>query len=145
MSDAELEELLRERAIEQVEPDVETADQELAAARAHLASAELISDQDPSGAFAMGYDAMRKAVSAHMRARGYRVAKGPGYHHRTGRYALAALDHLAVEEHVEAFAALRQLRNQSEYDALLIEADDVVELLSHAHSLVAAVEEDLGR
>jgi hypothetical protein len=64
MSDDEIRQLLAEGAIEQVEPDAETAAEEVAMARSHLTSAELISDQDPSGAFALGYDAMRKAISA---------------------------------------------------------------------------------
>jgi DNA integrity scanning protein DisA with diadenylate cyclase activity len=143
MSDDDIRQLLADRAIEQVEPDAETAAEELAVARNHLKSAELISDQDPSGAFAMGYDAMRKAISAHMRARGYRATKGPGRHYRTGRYALAALDSLDAEEHVEAFDDLRRLRNQSEYDALRVESDEVAENLAHAHALVRAIEEDL--
>jgi hypothetical protein len=144
MSDDDIRQLLAEGAIEQVEPDPETAAEELAVARSHLTSAELISDQDPSGAFALGYDAMRKAISAHMRARGYRVTKGPGHHFRTGRYALAALDGLGAQEHVEAFDDLRRLRNQSEYDALSVESDEVAESLAHAHALVDAIEEDLG-
>jgi hypothetical protein len=61
MSDDDIRQLLVDGAIEQVEPDPETAAGELAVARSHLTSAELITDQDPSGAFALGYDAMRKA------------------------------------------------------------------------------------
>jgi HEPN domain len=143
MSEDDIRQLLADRAIERVERDAETAAEELAAARKHLKSAELISDQDPSGAFAMGYDAMRKAISAHMRANGYRVTMGPGHHYRTGRYALAALDSLGVEEHVEAFDDLRRLRNQSEYEALTVESDEVAEALAHAYTLVDAIERDL--
>jgi hypothetical protein len=71
------------------------------------------------------------------------VTKGSGHHFRTGRYALAALDSLGVEEHVEAFDDLRRLRNQSEYDALTVELDEVAESLAHAHALFDAIEEDL--
>lgn len=101
MNEEELRKLLAERAIEPVEPDPMTALQELEAARAHLESADRICDDDPSGAFAMSYDAMRKAISAHMRAQGYRATKGQGHHHRTGRYALAALADAGIEQDVD--------------------------------------------
>ncbi len=139
MGEAELLRLLAEKAIERVETDRETARQELDGAKRHLESAASIADADPTAAFAVSYDAMRKAISAHMRASGYRVKKGPGHHQRTGRYALAALDDLHVEDHIEAFDSLRQLRNQSEYDALMVEPDEVEEILEHARALVGAV------
>lgn len=144
MSEKELRRLVTERLVEQVESDPDTALQEIDTARRHLESARRIADDDPTGAFAMAYDAMRKAVAAHMRAHGYRVTKGPGHHLRTGRYAVAALDHLDVEEHIAAVDELRQLRNQSEHEALLIEPEEVDELLLHARVLVDAVEGDLG-
>ena len=143
MGEAELLRLLAEKAIERVETDRETARQELDGATRHLESAASIADADPTAAFAVGYDAMRKAISAHMRASGYRVKRGSGHHQRTGRYALAALDGLHVEDHIEAFDSLRQLRNQSEYDALMVEPDEVAEVLEHARALVSAVSVDL--
>lgn len=79
-----------------------------------------------------------------MRHRGYRVGKGKGRHARTGQYAMAALDDVAVEEHLDAFDELRQLRNQSEYDALLVDANDVADALARADAIIAAVAKDLG-
>jgi hypothetical protein len=137
--------LINEGVIERVDPDPDTARQELRAARAHVESAVLIAGGDPTGAFAMAYDAMRKAFSAHMRATGYRATTGKGHHYRTGRYALVALRGRGVEGHVEAFDDLRQLRNQSQYDALMVEPDDVTDILAHAEALVAAIEVELGR
>ncbi len=78
-----------------------------------------------------------------MRSRGYRVTKGKGHHARTGRYAIAAIDDARVEEHLEAFDELRQLRNQSEYDALLLGSEDVADALARAHAIIEAVERDL--
>ena len=144
MGEKELRRLRSEGVIEKVEPDMETARQELDGARRHLVSATLIAAEDPAAAFAVGYDAMRKAVSAHLRNGGYRVTKGTGHHHRTGQYAMAALDHLDVAENIEAFDDLRQLRNQSEYDALMVGPAEVAEILSHAYALVAAISDDLG-
>ena len=82
---------------------------------------------------------MRKAIQAHMRANGYRVTKGAGGHRKTGEYALAALDALDIGPHLDEFDALRQLRNQSEYEALFVQSDEVEHALEHARSIVDAV------
>jgi len=89
------------------------------------------------------YDAIRKAISAHMRSRGFRVAKGPGAHVKTGRYARVALDHLGVDEHFDEFDVLRDLRNQSEYDARALRQDDVEDASARALAIVFGVERDL--
>lgn len=143
MSQQELDDLVATGVIERVAADPETARVELDQARLHAESAAEIAERDPVGAFAIGYDAIRKALSAHMRHRGYRVGKGKGHHARTGSYALAALDDPRVEEHLEAFDELRQLRNQSEYDALVLDARDVSDALARADAIIGAVENDL--
>ncbi len=143
MSQDELDELAAEGVIEQVAADPETTRIELEQARLHVESAAEIAARDPVAAFAIGYDAIRKSLSAHMRSRGYRVTKGKGHHARTGRYAIAAIDDARVEEHLEAFDELRQLRNQSEYDALLLGSEDVADALALAHAIIEAVERDL--
>lgn len=143
MSQDELDELVAEGVIEQVAADPETARIELEQARLHVESAAEIAERDPVAAFAIGYNAIRKALSAHMRSRGYRVTKGKGHHARTGRYAITAIDDARVEEHLEAFDELRQLRNQSEYDALLLGSEDVADALARAHAIIEAVEKDL--
>lgn len=140
MSQEGLDELVVEGVIERVAPDPETARIELDQARLHVESAAEIAERDPVAAFAIGYDAMRKALSAHMRSRGYRITKGKGHHARTGRYAIAAIDDARVEEHLEAFDELRQLRNQSEYDALLLGSEDVAEALVRADAIINAVD-----
>lgn len=142
MSQEELGELLAEGAIESA-ADPETARVELEQARLHVESAAEIAERDPVAAFAIGYDAIRKALSAHMRSRGYRITKGKGHHARTGRYALAAIDDPRLEEHLEAFDELRQLRNQSEYDALVLAVDDVTDALARADAIINAVDRDL--
>ena len=139
MTQEELDELVAEGAIERVVPDPETARVELGQARLHVESAAQIAERDPVAAFAIGYDAIRKALSAHMRSRGYRLTRGGGHHTRIGRYALAAIDDARLDEHLEAFDELRQLRNQSEYDALVLDPDDVNDVLAHADAVVTAV------
>jgi HEPN domain len=143
MSQEELDELVAEAVIESVVPDPETARIELEQAQLHVESAAEIAERDPVAAFAIGYDAIRKALSAHMRSRGYRVMRGPGHHARIGRYALAAIDDPRLEEHLEAFDELRQLRNQSEYDALVLDSDDVADALARADAIMTAVEATL--
>ena len=76
MSQEELDALVAEGVIEPVAPDPETARIELEQARLHVESAAEIAERDPVAAFAIGYDAIRKALSAHMRGSGYRVTKG---------------------------------------------------------------------
>ncbi len=143
MSQEELDGLVAEGVIESVAADPETARIELGQARLHVESAAEIAERDPVAAFAIGYDAIRKALSAHMRNRGYRVTRGKGRHARTGRYAIAAIDDARVEEHLEAFDELRQLRNQSAYDALLLDHNDVTDALARADAIINAVDNDL--
>lgn len=143
MTEADVRRLLAEKKIRTVRPDPETAQVELDVARRHIASAEKIMDDDPTLAFTALYDAIRKAIAAHMRSRGYRVARGPGAHAKTGEYALAALDHLDIEAHLDEFDTLRDLRNQSEYEALSMGVDDVREAVEHATAVVDAVARDL--
>jgi len=143
MSQEELDELIADGVIERVAADPETARVELEQARLHVESAAEIADRDPVAAFAIGYDAIRKALSAHMRDRGYRVGKGKGHHARTGRYAMAAIDDARVEEHLDAFDELRQLRNQSKYDAVILDTSDVADALARADAIIGAITRDL--
>jgi hypothetical protein len=139
MTEAQIQRLLAERKIEQVDPDPETARQEVDTAQRHIAAAREIAELDPTLAFIGLYDAIRKAIQAHMRAGGYRVTRGPGAHVKIGEYARAALDELDIEDVLDEFDALRILRNQSEYEALFVQADDVERALGAARALVEAV------
>lgn len=144
MTEADLQRLLATGRIEQTKPDPQTAAEELATARRHILAAGQIADVDPTLAFTGLYDAIRKAIQAHMRAHGYRVARGPGGHLKTGEYALAALDALAIDAHLDEFDSLRIARNQSEYEALFVQPDEVAEALYHAEAIVEAVARALG-
>lgn len=109
----------------------------------HLESAAALANSDPTAAFAIVYEATRKAISAHMRARGLRVAAGAGAHVRIGEYAAAALCGPAIAAHVTRFDDLRKLRNRSAYEGLLVEPVEVAEALVHAEAIVEAVAEEL--
>lgn len=142
MTDAEIQKLLDDGVIRKIKADTETARVEVATARSHLDTAATAARSDPNGAFQLVYDAARKAISAHMRANGYRVGRGQGAHMRTGRYAEVALPGVDPR-HLDAFEDLRSIRNQSEYDALLLEEHDALEALEHATAIVDAVDRDL--
>lgn len=143
MTEADVQRLLTEKKIRRVAPDPETARAEIDIARRHIVSAEKIVADDSTLALTALYDAMRKATAAHMRSRGYRLTRGPGAHAKTGEYALAALDHLDIGSHLDEFDALRDLRNQSEYEALQVDVEEVREALQHVSAIVEAIARDL--
>ncbi|MGH3115623.1 MAG: HEPN domain-containing protein [Gaiellales bacterium] len=124
-------------------PIPETARAEIDLARRHIASAEKIMADDSTLAFMALYDAMRKAIAAHMRSRGYRVTRGLGAHAKTGEYALAALEHLDIGSHLDEFDALRNLRNQSKYEAVHVDVEEAREALEHVSVIVEAIADDL--
>jgi len=138
----DLQRLIDSDAVRPAEIDAEAAMRDLDASRAHLASARLVADIDPTGGFVMAYDATRKAIAAHMRSRGLRVRKGPGEHERTALYASAALDP-DISEHLDALDGMRRLRHQSEYGARLIRPEELEVALEHATAIVDSVERDL--
>lgn len=143
MSEPGVQRLLRDGVIRHVAADEQTARTELATARTHLESAETLSGSDPNAAFQLAYDGARKAIAAHMRASGYRIGSGQGAHAKTGQYASVALDDEGLEPHLDAFDDLRSLRNQSQYDAVVLAEGDVEDALDHARAIVEAVENDL--
>ena len=143
MSADDIAALLAQRVVERVKVDVEAARRNLVAANAHLRAAEAVASDDPTGAFVLAYDAMRKAISAHMRANGLRVTSRPGAHERTGRYARAALDACEIDGHLAAFDDLRRVRNKTEYDALIVTEATAADAVVHSRAIVDAVERDL--
>lgn len=143
MTETDVQRLVAEKKIRTVSPDPETAQAEIDVARRHIASAQKIMADDSSLAFTALYDAMRKAITAHMRSRGYRVTRGPGAHMKAGEYALAALDLLDIGSHLDEFDAVRDLRNQSEYEAHQVDLEEVREALEHASAIVEAIARDL--
>ena len=133
------EDLIREGVIERVPPDIAAAAAELAVARTHLTSAESLRESDPVMAFTAAYEASRKAISALLRADGYRIMSGPGAHVRTGRYGEAALADSSAAAAVTNFDLLRRVRNQAQYDAQPVAPADVIEALEHGRDILEAV------
>ncbi|MFC3688568.1 hypothetical protein [Aquipuribacter hungaricus] len=109
----------------------------LAACEQHLRSAGLLADVDPATACAALYDAARKAVTAHMLARGYRVQNRAGAHEAVGLYAASELDDPTGS--VGWLQAMRLKRNRSEYHDVPVGRQEVAADLTRAWGIVAAV------
>lgn len=133
-----LAELIAARRLEQVEPDEAVARAVLAEADRHLASAETILATDPDGAYALLYDAARKAVTAVMSARGLRATNRPGAHAAVVAFANAEMTGLGADDAIAAFDRLRRTRNHSEYGALPLGAQQVAADLGTVGEIVRA-------
>jgi len=143
MSGAEVDAFVAEGVLVRVPPDRKAAERELSTARMHLAGAASSASVDPTGSFTVAYDAARKAVVAHMRARGLRVRSRFGAHYQTGRYATAVLMGRGIDVHVVAFVDMREVCNDTEYEGQMVAVSDSAEALLHARAIVGAVEADL--
>lgn len=126
--------------LEQVQSSPATAERLLAAAAAHIALARKGIDDDPDGAFQLGYDAARKSCAALLAIQGLRATTHGG--------------HVAVQEAVkEQFAGpngmpvfgrlsrLRRQRNATEYpdpDSPTITSDDAIDCLAVAGEMLEA-------
>src|SRR5271157_1164112 len=76
---AEIEALLAGGELQQVPASREQADRLLEQARHHLESAQTLRDFDPEGAYALVYDAARKALTAMLENQGLRPTSKGGH------------------------------------------------------------------
>ena len=106
-----VEQLLRDRHLQQVVADADTVTALLQAASRHIATATAAVDGDPEGAYSLAYDAARKSATAVLAHQGLRPTSAGG--------------HIAVVETIHAqfpkvpglasLDRLRRHRNQPEY------------------------------
>ena len=68
-----IDELVGARRLERVPADHAAATRRPTSARRHLQSATILARDDPDAAYALLYDAARKAVAAHVQAHGLRA------------------------------------------------------------------------
>lgn len=130
-----IDDLLRTGRLERVEADVAVAVTKIEEAQRHLESARTIAQLDPEGAYALLYDAARKAVDAHMAAHGLRASKSrPGAHEAVALYGTAALGGEA-----KALNRMRKHRNRAEYATLHVSQALIETDLRHAQGMVEAV------
>jgi len=141
MSPPSLKELVSTGRIEQVPADQEVAAAVLEEAHRHLLSADAIAEIDPSGAYSLLYDASRKAVSAHMTAKGFRASSDrPGSHAAVIAYATAVLKAGGASELLRNFDRMRRTRHRVEYDGTIIGSRQLQEDLQQARRIVDLVE-----
>jgi hypothetical protein len=142
VSDA-VDELVRRRRLEHVLPDRPLSREELEAAQDNLESAERLAASNARLAYKALYDAARTAISAHMRAHGYRVRGVREAHVKTAEYATAALGHLSIAAELNRFGRMRIKRHNIEYGAQRVGEAEVRAALRHAHAIVEAIAQDL--
>lgn len=127
--------LIADKLIEQVHPDRAAADRMLDEARAHLESAAKIADSDSAGAYALVYNAARKALAAVLENEGLRATSRGG--HIAVFRAVHAQLHPPMGRTLEPFDRMRRHRNEIEYGAQgSVVAEDVREDADKAQAIV---------
>lgn len=132
-----VERMLAANELQRVPPSRDQADRLLRQARGHLQSAEDICQRDPSGGYALVYDAARKALTAILENQGLRPTTRGGH--------LAAFDAVRAQldpplgDLLMPFDRMRRQRNDVEYppaDAPEVTGDDVNDDIPKAAALV---------
>ncbi|MGB8022443.1 MAG: HEPN domain-containing protein [Candidatus Nanopelagicales bacterium] len=105
--------MLTDGQLQQVPASRTHADVLLAQAHAHLAAAQAIQDADPTGAYALLYDAARKALVAVLENQGLRPTRRGG--HIAAYEAVRAELDPPLGAHLRPYDRMRRRRNESEY------------------------------
>lgn len=132
-----LDDLRNKGLIEKVEPDQAAASGWLDDAGRHLDAATMVANLDPSGAYALAYDAARKSVAAALLMSGHRVLSRPGSHQALAQYA-ESIAIQADEPALTRFDRLRRNRNRSEYGSRTFGKAEVAEAIDTAKAIRAA-------
>ncbi len=136
-----LDRMLADAELQRVPPSRDQADSLIAQARIHLASAAAICDQDPPGAYALVYDAARKALTAILENQGLRPTTRGGH--------LAAYDAVRAQldpplgKILRPFDRMRRQRHDAEYppvSAPPLTADDVREDIPKVTEIISVSE-----
>ncbi len=140
VGEAEVQNLIDDGELEKVEPSPDHAALLLRQADAHLSSAPALLPTDPPGAFALLYDAARKAMSAVLAQQGLRATSKNG--HRATQEALEAQLGPNARKVIRPFRSLRIRRHDAEYpnlDTPEVTEDEVNEALQDARDIVDAM------
>jgi HEPN domain len=114
------------------------ADRLVTQARAHLESAAAVREHDPNGAYALAYDAARKALTAVLENQGLRVTSRGG-HVAVYDVICAQLDP-PLGKVLRPFDRMRRRRNDAEYppiDAPELTPEDVEDDLGKADAIIS--------
>ena len=135
-----IEGMIAAREIERVHPDRGNADQLLADARSHLASAKAIAATDPTGAYSLVYDAARKALAAVLENEGLRATSRGG--HLAVYNAVRAQLEPPMGRALQPFDRMRRRRHTVEYSASThggpVTVDEIAEDAAKAQVIVDA-------
>ena len=101
--------------LERVTPDMAAAGERVNDARRHIRSARIIADDDVTLAISACHDAIRKAITAHMTASGYRARGGEGAHRIVLNYARSQLAGTISADDLDEADSLRRDRALAEY------------------------------
>lgn len=134
---AEIDAMLVAGELQRVPASREHADKLIDLARQHLGTARAAVETDPEGAYAIGYDASRKALAAVLENEGLR-ATSRGGHLVISRAVLAQLDP-PLGATLRPFDRMRRRRNSLEcpdFEAPSLTATEVLEDLTRAEAIV---------
>lgn len=133
--------LIASGSIEHVPASREAAEAELGRARTHIASARLLLDSDPEGAYTLAYDGARRALAAVLQNQGLR-ATSRGGHIAIYDAVLAQLDP-PLGSILRPFNRMRVRRNEVAYrssEAPSVTAADVSADVSKVEALIGVAE-----
>ncbi len=133
----ELDDLVTKGLLEAVEADRPMTEQWIEDAKRHLQAAKAIVTIDPSGAYILAYDAVRKSVAAALLMTGHRVRSRPGSHQALALFA-KTLAQQTGEPSLERIDRLRRNTNRSEYGSRTFGAAEVEEAIDIASAILAA-------
>lgn len=105
-----LAEALATRDLEKLKPSMAAAGDRVNDARRHVRSARGLADDDPTLGIAACHDAIRKAITGHMRAAGYRPRSGEGAHRIVLDYAHHLLGGVVEQDDLRDTEAIRKDR-----------------------------------
>lgn len=131
--------LLAEGRIEKVTRNQGQAGRMLRSCLQHLETADQRAGADPSGSYALLYDAARKAVAAHMLCNGLRVTNRPGSHAAVVAYAETEFGTVVADEHLAHLDRMRRTRHDTEYEERPMTEREVRNDLVHARVIVQAI------
>ena len=132
--------------LERVRANMGAAGERINDARRHVRSARLLAADDTTLAMAACHDAIRKAVTGHMAARGLRPRGGDGAHKLVLQYAMDQLAGRVTPDDLRAADDIRRDRALAEYGDFAsrhFDAPHVLVAADVADRIVSAVADDL--
>ena len=136
--------MIAQRHLERVRADRLLANLMLEEAVRHLASSKLTANIDPTGSFAMAYDASRKALAAVLENQGLRATSKGG--HKAVEEAARAQLAPPKNAVLDGFGWMRVLRNNTRYPSLekpLADFDDTLLAQGFAEDIIDMAEKIL--